>query len=368
MKNKLPEGWNEVELGDLFELKYGSSLQAEKRIYGEFSVYGSNGVVGYHNEGITKGKTIIVGRKGSVGKINLSEKSCFPIDTTYYIDETKKPCDLKWLYYILKTLNLESLNHAAAVPGLNRNDVYSIKVSFPPLPIQKKIVSILEKAESLKQKREEADKKTKEYLQSVFVEMFYKKGFEEKVLDEITQFIDYRGKTPTKTENGVPLLTAKNVKIGYISNEPREFIAEKDYIPWMRRGFPKEGDILFTTEAPLGNVARLGKFDKIALAQRIITFQCSKELNSYYLLYALLSEKVKNRIGIQSTGSTVTGIRSKELKKIKIPLPPLHLQQKFAKIVEKVEKLKEKQKQSKEKIDNLFNSLMQKAFKGEIYV
>lgn len=89
----------------------------------------------------------------------------------------------------------------------------------------------------------------------------------EVMLDKI---IDYRGRTPTKMEAGVPLLTAKNVRDGYLDEEPREFIAEEDYEKWMTRGLPEIGDVLFTTEAPMGNVARVPNY-KIALAQRLLT-------------------------------------------------------------------------------------------------
>ncbi len=88
---------------------------------------------------------------------------------------------------------------------------------------------------------------------------------------EVTKFIDYRGKTPKKTNNGIPLITAKNIKNGYISNEPREYINEATYASWMKRGIPQKEDVLFTTEAPLGNVAQINTGGKIALAQRIIT-------------------------------------------------------------------------------------------------
>jgi type I restriction enzyme S subunit len=86
-------------------------------------------------------------------------------------------------------------------------------------------------------------------------------------LGSIANFIDYRGKTPIKTETGVPLITAKNVRQGYIHREPREFIAESAYAGWMTRGFPRMGDILFTTEAPLGNVAIVDIDERFALGK-----------------------------------------------------------------------------------------------------
>ncbi|MHC5732570.1 MAG: restriction endonuclease subunit S domain-containing protein, partial [Nostoc sp.] len=83
-------------------------------------VFGSNGIIGQHNEAITDGSTIVIGRKGSLGEVNFSNVSCWPIDTTYYIDKSATDTDLKWLAYQLSGLGLTKLNKAAAVPGLNR--------------------------------------------------------------------------------------------------------------------------------------------------------------------------------------------------------------------------------------------------------
>lgn len=89
--------------------------------------------------------------------------------------------------------------------------------------------------------------------------------------DCMAAIIDYRGKSPEKTTVGVPLVTAKIVKDGRIDN-PDEFIAEEDYEEWMRRGMPKPGDVVMTTEAPLGEIAQLDD-RKVALAQRLITIR-----------------------------------------------------------------------------------------------
>ncbi len=163
---------DQITLGDLCEFKYGDSLPERKRIPGSIPVYGSNGVVGYHSQSVTQGETIIVGRKGSIGEVHYSDGPCFPIDTTYYISETKRNCHLKWLYYILRSLRLTDLNKSSAVPGLNRNDAYEKRIVFPPLPIQKQIAAILEKAEAAREKRRQANQLTEQFLQSAFLEMF----------------------------------------------------------------------------------------------------------------------------------------------------------------------------------------------------
>lgn len=127
-------------------LEYGASLPTEKRIDGPYPVVGSNGITGYHHEYLVKGPAVVIGRKGSAGEVTWIEESCFPIDTTYYIKQTN-PTEsyLKYLYWILKTLNLPELRGGAGIPGLNRTDVYSTRsIPLPPLEVQKEIVSEIE--------------------------------------------------------------------------------------------------------------------------------------------------------------------------------------------------------------------------------
>jgi len=141
----LPKGWRFERLGDVCQFIYGSSLSTTHRIKGDVPVYGSNGLVGYHNQAITSGQTIIIGRKGSVGEVHFSSVACFPIDTTYFIDETATKVDLRFLFYILKSVKLKELNKSTAVPGLNRDDACAITVSLPPtIEEQRRIASILD--------------------------------------------------------------------------------------------------------------------------------------------------------------------------------------------------------------------------------
>ncbi|MEH2325752.1 MAG: restriction endonuclease subunit S [Nostoc sp.] len=155
--------------------------------------------------------------------------------------------------------------------------------------------------------------------------------------NKLQQIIDYRGKTPEKTNSGVPLITAKNVRDGYLDPEPREYIDEKNYNIWMRRGLPKAEDVLFTTEAPLGNVARVPSY-KIALAQRLLTLRASpEELDDGYLFWLLNWSESRRRLEQKSTGSTVLGIKQSVFRKIFFRFPPLPEQSHIAEILDMVD-------------------------------
>ncbi|WP_353630814.1 restriction endonuclease subunit S [Achromobacter xylosoxidans] len=155
-------------------------------------------------------------------------------------------------------------------------------------------------------------------------------------LGNIGKFIDYRGKTPTKVEIGVPLITAKNVRFGYINREPKEYLTPEEYIRWMTRGFPRVGDILFTTEAPLGNVAIIDIEEKFALAQRVICLQLHMPEIATWLKNFMMSDSFQERLLLEATGMTATGIKASKLKEMPVPIPPLEEQYRIVAKVDQV--------------------------------
>ena len=123
---RIPEGWEIKKLKDVLELKYGKALKKADRLGGDVPVYGSSGIVGFHNNYLVQGPGIIVGRKGNVGSVYWSNEDFYPIDTVYYVSST---LPLRFLYYELQNKNF--INNDAAVPGLNRNQAYSLELVVP---------------------------------------------------------------------------------------------------------------------------------------------------------------------------------------------------------------------------------------------
>ena len=144
-KQGAPFSWASAKLGEILPLKYGKGLVKAARVKtGTIPVYGSSGVVGFHTEPLVRGPSLIVGRKGSVGTIYLSNGPSWPIDTTYYI-EGSRSTNLAFFHYLLGFLDLGNLDKSTAIPGLSRSDYNEIEVSAPPLPEQHRIVAEIEK-------------------------------------------------------------------------------------------------------------------------------------------------------------------------------------------------------------------------------
>jgi len=275
----------------------------------------------------------------------------------------------RYLFHFLKnkTDYLYSLGRGATFKEISKSIVENIEIDLPLLDEQRHISAVLDKVSDLIALRKKQLAKLDELVKARFVEMFgewfiYNKN--EKNLIDICNFIDYRGKTPEKSSTGIPLITAKNVRDNFFSIEPQEFIPEENYDIIMTRGIPKINDILFTTEAPLGNVCRIPNiYDKFCVGQRIVTMQPFESIVlSEYLEYALLTDEFKEKMWQKSSGSTVKGIRSKLLEHLTIPVPTIELQNQFATFVEVVDKQKNTIKLSLEKFEMLKKSLMQKYF------
>ena len=166
--------WQTKRLGDILRLNYGKSLSVKNRVEGPIPVYGSNGIVGSHNEAIVDTPGLIVGRKGSAGEVHRSLGPFCPIDTTFYVTEADAPdTDLEFLFYLLRHLDLTRITGDVGVPGLNREMAYMEPVHFPTaIPEQKKIAHILSTVQRAIEAQERIIQTTTELKKALMHKLF----------------------------------------------------------------------------------------------------------------------------------------------------------------------------------------------------
>jgi len=301
-------------------------------------------------------------------RLNLNRKKMLPAFLNYFMNSDS-------FQEGVKRKASRSINQA----NINATILSNELICFPEsLSEQQRIVGILDQAfEGIATAKVNAERNLQNaraifenHLQYVFTNP-RTKWTNSTVGAEIT-FIDYRGKTPAKTSSGIRLITAKNVKMGYLQRTPMEFIAAANYKGWMTRGIPKKGDVLFTTEAPLANVAQLDTEEKVAFAQRIIIMQPnSAKLDSTFLKYLLLSQPLQQRIRTKGTGATVQGIKASLLKSIEISFPKTLSEQEaivaaLDQLSHETNRLESIYKQKLAALDALKKSLLHQAFSGEL--
>lgn len=301
----------------------------------------------------------------------------------YLVFRPDRSVDKEWLYYFFsrESFRVEGAARMSGAVGHKRvamEFIESYPIPVPPLKEQQRIVAILDGAfDGIATAKANAEKNIQnacEVFESYLTKAFTSgdPSWVNTTIGQAIRFIDYRGKTPAKTESGIRLITAKNVKMGFLQENPMEFIASNGYEAWMTRGIPQMGDVLFTTEAPLANVAQLDTEEKVAFAQRIIIMQPdASKLDCTFLKYLLLSQPIQGRIHAKGTGATVKGIKASLLRTIEISFPRKVVDQRailttLDALYDETKHLESVYQQKLTALNELKQSLLLRAFSGHL--
>ncbi|MCS5707782.1 restriction endonuclease subunit S [Candidatus Berkiella cookevillensis] len=363
---------NKMSISKRVAFEYGYAVRVNDENTGQYPVYGSNGITGYIDSYKVEGPGVIIGRKGSVGKITYAKKHFTPTDTAYYLrllDSNKD--NMCFWYYFLGTLGLDKLNTHSAVPGLSRSIAYLLEVKIPEKIDQLKIAKVLSLLDSkialnnkINTELEAMAKLIYDYwfvqfdfpgangkpYKSAGGKMVYNealkreipKGWGVKELNQcVDAILDHRGKTPrklggdwTEREDGIIALSAKLVKGGKLCNlEKANKVDQAMFDKWMPEKL-RDGDILMTSEAPAGEFYFIhGKTD-YCMSQRLFAIRAKQTLLApTYLYYELSKGHGYSQILGSLSGSTVFGIRQDVLRTIKVVVPDFALQKKFDRFV-----------------------------------
>lgn len=376
----LPQGWRWVMLGEICEFAYGVSLPKRDRKDGNIPVYGSNGIVGYHETPITRSPTIIIGRKGSIGETNYSEEACWPIDTTYYVDDSKTTSDLRWLFLLLKWLRLDVFNRATGVPGLNRNDAYNQSIPLPPPSDQKRIAArVQELMKEVEHARTACEAQLEAakglplaYLRQVF-ESEEAKKWETRRLGELFHVQQGVAMSPARRE-GIsphPFLRTLNVLWGHID---LSMLDEMDFTDEeVAKLSLKSNDLLVCEGGEVGRTAIWRGELRVCLYQNHV--HRLRRLNDnvvpdFYIYWMQAAFKVFGAYSGQESKTTIPNLSGSQLKSFKVPRPSIEEQKRIASElrdkISQAEKLKETIEKQLEAINALPQAILRKAFRGEL--
>ena len=339
-------GQIKVEDGELIDYIDISSIDNEKKKLIGFQTMPFGESPSRARKVVKKGSILVSTVRPNLNAIAVLENDTPNISvasTGFCILDCKDDVDNRFVFNFCKSRkfidDMVSKATGASYPAVSDKIIRSALVPNYTYEEQCNISKVLDSISDIIDKREAELFSLDELIKARFVEMFGEK-YPEDTLFNLCNIIDYRGKTPEKVEHGLPFITAKNVKMHHMTLEPREYISKETYDKVMVRGFPKEGDVVFTTEAPLGNVCRIPHFEtEFYIGQRIVTMQ-TDALNPTYLEYALSDEEFVRKYMGKSSGSTVTGIRVRLLEQLTIPIPPRTLQDEFSIFVDQVDKSK----------------------------
>ncbi|WP_025616345.1 restriction endonuclease subunit S [Cellulophaga baltica] len=279
-----------------------------------------------------------------------------------------KEIDLQFLLHYLRANEerIANMGTGSTFKAITIKTLKSIKIPLPPLPTQKRIASILDEADTLRQLNKQLITKYDALTQSLFLEMFVKeKKFEQvELIELVNKITDGTHHTPTYTDSGIPFLRVTDITK---SNDSKKFISKEEHEVLIKRCNPEKEDILYTKNGTIG-VAKIVDWDyefSVFVSLCLIKPKHEK-INNKFLETFLNTPYALNQAKKHSKTGTITNLHLIEIKKMKIPLPPITLQNQFAERVALIEQQKAQAQQSLQKSEDLFNSLLQKAFKGEL--
>jgi type I restriction enzyme, S subunit len=315
-----------------------------------------------------------------VGKVALVRKLEYKTTLGAFISllRSNSIIDPKFLYYYLSSNEFKRFipfiaSTTTNISNISMTKLAAFKMVVPPLSIQHRIVAMLEQAEAVKRQRQEADALTVALLQSVFYEMFgdpvkNEMRWEVKQLDEVCPLIrDGEHRTPTYIDEGIPFITAKNLVGNSINFENTDKISPKEHVEFSKRAKPEMGDLLMTKDGTIGVTQVIKEDTEFSIYVSVVLLKLNhKIIHPDFLNYLLSSDEIQNEIRKRTKGIAIRHIHLIDLRSLKIPLPPLTLQQQFARVVESVERIRERQVASGKEIEGLCEGLMARAFGGEL--
>jgi type I restriction enzyme S subunit len=350
----IPEGFHEINLGDLITFQRGHDLPKKKRKKGSYPVVASNGIVGFHNEFKVKGPGVIVGRSGNIGEPYYINKNYWPLNTTLYVKEFKSTSP-EFVYYFLKSINLGRYNSGSAVPSLNRNYIHPLKIKVPKsITYQNKIASLLSTLDDKIELNRRMNVTLEQIAQAIFKQWFidfefpdengqpYKssggemvesglgeipRGWEVKELKDVCSKI-CNGGTPARKkkeywENGtIPWIKTKELCDTIILNS-EEKITQEGLDNSAAKLLGPNTVIIAIYASP--TVGRLGVVGTHAATNQACTALIADEsqYSHYHIFYSLLF--LRDHLNNLASGSAQQNISKSIIEKQNILLPPKEL-------------------------------------------
>ncbi len=358
--------WQTFPLGTAIELAYGKSLPKSSRVEsGSVPVDGSNGITGWHDTAAVNGPTVIVGRKGSAGAVQFVDGPCFPIDTTYYARSREGfDFDIKFLFYLLRRLDLSRLKTATGVPGLTREDAYKETIPVPLLPEQRRIVDLLSRAEGIVRLRQEAEKKAAELIPALFLDMFgdpatNPKGWPVESLGKHVGIPSVVRTPDLSTEADFLCMGADSIES--MSGKLISMPTVRDVLPKSGKYWFDADDVLYSKIRPYLAKATLAHTGGYCSAD-MYPLRCEPTLRPMFLLSLLLSRAFTEYATAESVRASMPKLNRETLFKYLFPVPPVGLQVVFSEQAEAMQSIQTQQATATTKAQATFDALLAQAF------
>jgi type I restriction enzyme S subunit len=298
--------------------------------------------------------------------------------TEFHILRPKSQVIPEWIYYFISQQSFReaarrSMRGTAGQKRVPKRFLERVELPVPPLETQRRIVAVLRIAENLKQKRQKANEITSKLIQSVFLRMFgdpfrNPKGWPKKKLRDVCHKItDGTHVTPKYVDMGIPFLSVKDIRNGYLDFSDTKFISEEEHRALTKRSKPEFGDILYTKVGTVGIAAPVDIEKEFSIFVSVALIKPNHQsVNSNFLAAMLNSQFIRFQAHKRVKGIGVPDLHLVEIKDFDIVVPPMKMQKRFSRIVAQIQALKKRQQESTKGINQIFRALMYEAFMGEL--
>lgn len=338
-----------------------------------YPVYGANGVIGYYSNYNHEKETLLITCRGATcGTLNICKPFSYINGNAMALDDLSDEIDIKYLYYFLLSRGLSDTITGSAQPQIVRQSLKNVRVIYPNLDAQKRIIYVLGKADELLSIRKQQIAKLDELVKVRFVEMFGDDIYPKVKVSRVCDFIT-KGTTPPNnlisekySSDKVPYLKVYNLSFTgkLLFDTAPQYVPENIHNGVLARSKVYPNDVLMNIVGPpLGKFALVtDEFSEWNINQAIAIFRSKEKVNPKYLLFALMQPEVLKPFLRQAVGIRQLNLSLAQCRDLEIPLPPLSLQSEFAAFVERVDQQKQTVQQSLEKLELMKKALMQEYF------
>ncbi len=361
--------WEMVNINDICRPRQWKTLSMEKLLSEGYPVYGANGKIGFYSEFSHEYPTLAITCRGATcGSVHITEPKSYINGNAMALDNISDKIDIKFLYYYFVQRGFNDVISGSAQPQITGEGLRLVEIPLPPIPIQRRIAEILDAADTLKRKDQALLKKYDELAQAIFIDMFGSKSIIVKLNEITTKITDGVHAKPNYQETGVPFLSVKNATNKFLDFNNSKFITQADHESYTKRCKPEFEDILYTkVGATYGRAAIINSQKEFSIYVSLALIKPDRsKVYPNYLNFVLNTNYVKKQADRRVKGAGVPDLHLVEIKDFDIPLPTYKDQLDFSNVIENLNKNISSTKKQIEQSENLFHTLIQKAFKGEL--
>lgn len=363
--------WEMVAFDDVLIIINGKNQKQVENPSGKYPIYGSGGIMGYADEFLCKKDTVVIGRKGTINRPIFVQEPFWNVDTAFGLYANTLRLYPKYLYYFCQQFNFETLNTTVTIPSLTKANLLKVQIPLPPLPVQKKIAAVLDKASVLIEKRKAQIEKLDLLVKAQFIEMFSDpvtnpKGWD---IEKLSAMGDInRGVSKHRPRNDPKLLGGEYplVQTGDVANAGLyifNYSSTYSELGLAQSRMWKKDTLCITIAANIAKTGILGF--NACFPDSVVGFLPNEKTNIFFINYWFtFFQKILEE---QAPESAQKNINLRILYALNVICPPIELQDQFATFVQQVEAQKTVLQQSLTKLELNYKSLMQKCFRGEVF-